>query len=144
MDQLNFNRLYQHNALFVQLLQCLQTVPGIGFVTAIQLLALIPEIGQLNRKQIASLAGVAPHPYESGLTIGYRFTRGGRPDVKNVLFMAAMTAARSHSPLGEFYQRLVANGKKKMVALTALMRKIIVIANARVRECLVPFQASST
>lgn len=112
----------------------LETIPGIGSVTARYLLALAPELGKVNRKQIASLSGVAPHPNESGKYSGDRFTRGGRKTIKPVLFMAAMSAARSKSSLGEFYQRLVKAGKKKMVALTALMRKIIVIANAKLRD----------
>lgn len=114
----------------------LKTVNGIGDIIATQLLALLPEIGQLNRKQIASLAGVAPHPNESGGKVGYRYTKGGRSEVKRVLFMAAMSASRSQSQLGKFYERLVGAGKKKMVALTALMRKIVVIANARMKEFL--------
>lgn len=112
----------------------LETVEGIGKVVSVQLLALLPEIGKLNRKQVASLAGVAPHPYESGKKLGYRMTRGGRKNVKAVLFMAALTASRSKSRLGNFYQGLVARGKKSMVVLVALMRKILVIANARVKE----------
>lgn len=115
--------------------QCvLQQVDGIGTVTANQLLALLPELGVINRKQIASLTGLAPHPYESGKNIGYRRTKGGRQDVRSILFMAAMTASRSKGRLGEFYRRLVLQGKKKMVALTALMRKMIVIANAKLAD----------
>ncbi|MFN3235416.1 MAG: IS110 family transposase [Gammaproteobacteria bacterium] len=112
----------------------LQTIDGIGTVTAVALFALLPELGQLNRKQIASLAGVAPHPYESGKKVGYRRTRGGRESIKPVLFMAAMAASRSKGALGESYRNHLARGKKKMVALTALMRKIVVIANARIRD----------
>lgn len=122
--------------LFMQQCQVLQTVHGIGKIIAVQLLALLPEIGQLDRKKIASLAGVAPHPYESGQKIGYRFTKGGRKAVKRILFMAAISACKSHSRLGNFYRQLMARGKKKMVALTALMRKMLVIANAKMRDCL--------
>lgn len=126
--------IFRKSKILNQQKEILKTVNGIGDITAIQLLALLPELGTVNRKQIASLAGVAPHPNESGNKIGYRYTRGGRADVKSVLFMAAMSAARSDSRLGAFYQKLIANGKKKMVALTALMRKILVIANARMKE----------
>lgn len=112
----------------------IETVEGIGKVISVQLLALLPELGVINRKKIASLAGVAPHPHESGNKIGYRPTRGGREQVKAILFMAALTASRSKSKLGEFYHSLVNRGKKKMVALVALMRKILIIANARLRE----------
>lgn len=112
----------------------LKTIKGIGDVIAIELLALLPELGKINRKQIASLAGLAPHPNESGKKIGYRSTRGGRAEVKPILFMAAMTSCRTHSVGGIFYKKLIENGKKKMVALTALMRKILVIANAKLRD----------
>jgi transposase len=122
---------------FEELRRILKTIKGIGDIIAVHLIALLPELGKINRKQIASLAGLAPHPNESGKKTGYRYTRGGRADIKPVLFLAAMTAARSKSSLGDFYNRLVKAGKKKMVALTALMRKILVIANARIRDHLI-------
>ena len=112
----------------------LQTVPGIGKITSSELLAFLPELGELSRREIASLSGVAPQAFESGKYVGYRRTKRGRSGVKPVLFMSAMAARRSHSELGIFYEKLIANGKKKMVALVALMRKIIVIANARLKE----------
>jgi transposase len=112
----------------------LETVDGVGKTISSELIALLPELGTLNRKKIASLAGVAPHPYESGKKIGYRSTKGGRTNVKKILFMAALTASRSKSKLGTFYNHLLSKGKKKMVALVALMRKILVVANARLRE----------
>ena len=112
----------------------LKTIVAIGDITAIYLLALLPELGQVNRKQIASLGGLAPHPNESGKKIGYRFTRGGRREVKAVLFMAAMSASQTSSELGRTYEKFIKSGKKKMVALTALMRKMLVIANARIRD----------
>lgn len=114
--------------------ETLIAIPGIGTKTAAALLALMPELGQLNRRQIAALAGLAPHPLQSGATDAYRRTRGGRPEVKRILFMAAMSAARYNDDLRAVYQRLIANGKKKLVALTAIMRKIIVISNARLRD----------
>lgn len=119
---------------FDELKKVLKTIQGIGDIVATQLVALLPELGQLDRKKIASLAGLAPHPNESGRKIGYRSIKGGRSDIKPVLFLSALTAARSKSRLGDFYKKLVNSGKKKMVALTALMRKILVIANARVRD----------
>jgi transposase len=121
----------------------LQTVSGIGRVISSYLIGLLPELGTLDRRSIASLVGVAPYSRESGKKKGYRKTQGGRHEVRAILFMAAMTAARSHSPLGDFYRQLLARGKKKMVALTALMRKIIVIANARLAE-LFKFQQKLT
>jgi len=122
----------------------LMTVPGIGIITAQALLSLLPEIGRLNRRKIASLAGLAPHPNESGKTIGYRRTKGGRSEVRSALFMAGMAAMSSKSPLGSFYASLIGRGKRKMVALTALMRKILVIANARLRDHLREVAAKET
>jgi len=127
-------KIFTEDKQLKQKKEVLQTVSGIGDTTAKDLIALLPELGRANRKQIASLAGVAPHPNESGRWIGHRFVRGGRITIKPVLYMAAMAASRSKSELGQFYQSLVKAGKKKMVALTALMRKIIVIANARLRD----------
>lgn len=112
----------------------LQEISGVGPVVSSALLALLPELGTVNRRQIASLVGLAPHPYECDQMIGYRKTKGGRQDLRSILFMSAMTASRSKSRLGEFYQGLINRGKKPMVALTALMRKIIVIANAKLLD----------
>lgn len=112
----------------------LRGISGIGAVTAAALLALMPELGRLDRRQAAALAGLAPHPNQSGAADRYRRTRGGRPEVKRALFMAAMVAMKHNKPLAALYQRLVAAGKKPLVALTALMRKLIVICNARLRD----------
>lgn len=111
----------------------LKTVPGIGDITANNLLVLLPELGNVNGKQIASLAGVAPKCNQSGKRDGYRFTGHGRNLVKPVLFMAAR---KSKSALKDFYEKLTTGekNKPKMKALVALMRKIIVIANARLRD----------
>lgn len=114
--------------------ETLQTIDGVGKVTALALLASMPELGTMNRKQAASLAGLAPHPRDSGATSGYRSTRGGRPNVKKIMHMAALGAIRKqHSKLQAFYKHLLENNHKKpLVALTAVKRKIIVIANARI------------
>lgn len=126
--------LFKENAHFEEMRKVLKTISGIGDIVASHLIALLPELGTIDRRKIASLAGLAPHPNESGKKIGYRSIKGGREDVRPILFLAAMTASRSKSMLGEFYRKLVGKGKKKMVALIALMRKILVIANARVRD----------
>lgn len=115
-------------------LECLKSVPGIGKIVAFELLIRLPELGTLTRKKIASLAGLAPRANQSGLFNGYRRTGYGRCGVKPILYMAAMAARNSKTSLKEFYEKLVNSGKKKMVALTALMRKILVIANARLKE----------
>jgi transposase len=112
----------------------LQTIPGIGETISSELVILLPELGMLNRREIASLVGVAPRANESGKYSGYRSTGHGRSGIKPMLFLAAMAARRSNSPLKSFYEQLLKRGKKKQVALTALMRKIIVIANARIRD----------
>jgi len=112
----------------------LEEIDGVGVITSGSLLALLPELGKINRREIASLVGLAPHPYESGQMIGYRKTKGGRRDIRCILFMAAMTASQSKGRLGEYYKGMLNRGKKKMVALTALMRKIIVIANAKLSD----------
>lgn len=114
--------------------QVLRTIPGIGPIAARTLLALLPEIGQLGPKQAASLAGLAPHPHESGQTRRRRRMAGGRSGLRPVLFMAALTAARSHPALNEVYQRLLRAGKPKRLALAAIARKLVVIANAVLRD----------
>ena len=112
----------------------LTAIVGIGSTTAVTLLALMPELGRIDRREAAALAGLAPHPNQSGATERYRRTRGGRPDIKRALFLPAQTAARHNSTLREAYQRLCAAGKKPIVAIVAVMRRLIVIANARLRD----------
>lgn len=114
--------------------QVLMSVPGIGKIVSSELLAMLPELGTINRRQAASLAGVAPRANDSGQFTGYRSVSPGRNQVKPILFLAAMAARNSKSSLKIYYEGLIARGKKKMVALVALMRKIIVIANARLKE----------
>jgi transposase len=114
--------------------QTLRAIPGLGPVTARTLLALLPELGRLGPKQAASLAGLAPHPRDSGQTRGRRAMSGGRAGLRPVLFMAALSAARANPALRDTYQRLVAAGKPKRLALAALARRLVVIANARLRD----------
>jgi transposase len=112
----------------------LRSIAGIGPATAAALIALMPELGRLDRRKAAALAGLAPHPNQSGTRDAYRRTKGGRPEVKRVLFMAALSAAKHNAGLAAFYKKLIANGKKPLVALTAVMRKLVVICNARLRD----------
>jgi transposase len=114
--------------------ETIRTVAGIGEITSMTLLVFLPELGSLDSKKIASLAGLAPRANESGQFKGYRRIAPGRQGIKSCLFMAAMAARNSNSNLKAFYEKLIAKGKKKMVALTALMRKILVIANARLKD----------
>jgi transposase len=109
---------------------------GIGPVTATILLAFLPELGKLNRSKIAALAGCAPIPRDSGTIRGYRTTRGGgRKIVKEALFIVTLSLIRDKDTvLGKFYSRLLARGKKKMVAIVAVMRKLIVYLNSLLRR----------
>jgi transposase len=111
----------------------LRTVPGIGPVVSRTLLADLPELGRLNRKQIAALVGVAPLARDSGTLRGKRTVWGGRAPVRAVLYMGALVATRRNPVIRAFYLRLVAAGKPKKVALIACMRKLLTILNAMMR-----------
>jgi transposase len=112
----------------------LRTAPGVGPTIARTLLSLLPELGTLNRKQIAALVGVAPLNRDSGTCRGRRSVWGGRADVRAQLYMAALTASRCCPAIGAFYQRLVEAGKPAKVALTACMRKLLTALNAMLRD----------
>jgi transposase len=112
----------------------IDSVPGIGPDTAIQLVAACPELGTLNRQQIASLVGLAPFNRDSGNTSGPRSIRGGRASVRTTLYMPTLAAIRFNPVLKTFYQRLIANGKKRMVAVVAVMRKLLIILNSLLRQ----------
>jgi transposase len=125
--------------------ELLEAIKGIGTVTAATLLSAIPELGTLNRKQVAKLAGLAPLCCDSGRQTGKRKAWGGRADARTALYMPTITAVRHNPDLRSFYQRLVAAGKPKKVALVAAMRKLLTIINAVVREHLLlqtPAQAT--
>ena len=122
-----------------QKVACMKTQDGVGIVVARQLCAAVPELGTMSGKQAAALTALAPHPHQSGQRDGYRKVRGGRPQVRRILFMAALAVTNCKSGvLKSFYDRLVARGKKKLVALTAVMRKMIVMLNAKLRDLLRP------
>jgi transposase len=108
-------------------------VPGVGRITVATLLALLPELGRLDGKAIASLTGTAPFARDSGLMRGRRTVWGGRHQVRAALYMAALSASRFNPAIRTFYQRLVKAGKPKKLALTAAMRKLAVILNAILR-----------
>lgn len=120
----------------------LQAIPGVGKVTRITLLAELPELGQLDRKEIAALVGLAPFNRDSGKQRGERMIWGGRAQVRQVLYMAALSATRSNPPIREFYLRLCAQGKPKKVALTACMRKLLTVMNAVIKNN-TPWRASA-
>jgi transposase len=112
----------------------LRSVPGVGPVVAHSLLAELPELGTLTRREVASLVGLAPWTRQSGKWKGKSFTGGGRSSVRKALFMAAMVGAHHNPNLKAFYQRLVAAGKPKLVALIAVARKLLTILNAILRD----------
>lgn len=112
----------------------LQQLQGCGPVLAATLLAYLPELGVLEDKQISGLVGVAPHAHDSGETMRPRHAHGGRVVVRNVLYMAAVSASQHNPVLAPFYQRLLAEGKPAKVALVAVMRKMIVILNRLLKD----------
>jgi transposase len=125
--------LQQHSALQSQE-KLLGTAKSIGPVTAATLLADLPELGQLDRQEIAALVGVAPMNADTGRKRGYRKTKGGRPAVRRALYMATLTGIRYNPILKPQYEQLVKRGKLKKVAITACMRKMLTILNAMMRD----------
>ena len=112
----------------------LRSVPGVGKILALTLITELPELGVLNRRQIAALAGVAPLNRDSGTFRGTRSIWGGRAAVRTALYMAALSAAHHNPPIRACYRRLVSKGKPKKVALTACMRKLLITLNAMIRD----------
>jgi transposase len=112
----------------------LQSVPGVGEVTARTLLAELPELGAMDRKKIAALVGVAPFNHDSGRLRGKRVIQGGRYAVRSVLYMAALSATRFNPTIRTFYEHLLAAGKDKKLAIVACMRKLLTILNAMLRD----------
>lgn len=112
----------------------LKSVPGVGPVLSLTLLAVLPELGSLTRKQIAALAGVAPFNRDSGKMRGKRTTKGGRTRVRPALYMATLVATRFNPVIKAYYEHLQGMGKAKKVALIACMRKLLIILNAIVRD----------
>jgi transposase len=112
----------------------LLSVPGVGPNLAATLVIELPELGNLNRRQIAALVGVAPLNHDSGTMRGKRSTWGGRPQVRAVLYMAALVATRFNPAISQFYKQLCARGKAKKVALVACMRKLLTILNSMLKH----------
>lgn len=140
------HKVIQADPILKRRLDILVSIPGIGAATAASLLANMPELGTLDAKEAGMLAGLAPIAHESGNTIGQRRIIGGRSEVRTACYMPALNATRADTSLKTFYRRLVAAGKPKKVALTAVMRKLIVLANALLKAdrawCLTPPFAS--
>ncbi len=115
--------------------EILTSIPGIGPATAMMMIVHLSELGSLDGKQIAALVGVAPMNWDSGAMRGRRAIKGGRSQIRNPLYMAAVSAARcARSDLSTFYKRLRENGKPAKVALTAVMRKLVILANTQITE----------
>lgn len=114
--------------------ELLKSVPGVGPIIARTLIAEMPELGSLDRRQVASLAGLAPWTRQSGKWRGKSFTGGGRSSVRTVIFMGSMVAIRRNPLLKAFYQHLIEAGKPKLVAIIAVARKLLTILNAIIRD----------
>ena len=112
----------------------LVSIPGIGKATAALLISFVPELGKINNQQISALVGVCPYTRESGNYKGKRFIQAGRVVPRNALYMCALTTIKYHLPLKDFYNRLIANKKPFKVAIVAIMRKLIVIANSILKK----------
>jgi transposase len=110
--------------------ELIRSIPGVGLISSSTILASLPELGTLNKKQIAALVGVAPFNRDSGYMRGRRCIWGGRSQVRSVLYMATLSAVRHNPVIAEFFERLTANGKPFKVAMTACSRKLLVILNA--------------
>jgi transposase len=130
----DLRRLVRGSVLWRETDDLLRSAPGIGPVTSCTLIADLPELGQLGRRRIAALVGVAPFNRDSGKMRGRRLVSGGRASVRAVLYMATLSAIRHNPAIATFYQRLRAGGRPGKVALVAAMRKLLTILNAIVRE----------
>lgn len=130
----DMNNLLKRSPIWREKDDILRSMPGVGPVLSVTLLADLPELGTLNSKQIASLVGVAPLNRDSGMFRGRRAIWGGRANVRSILYMSAMSAIRFNPIIKEFYERLRSAGKVHKVAVTACMRKLLIILNAMIRN----------
>jgi transposase len=129
----DFSQKIKQSPLWREKDEILQSVPGVGPVLSVTLLAGLPELGTLNRQEVAALVGLAPLNRDSGRHKGTRCVWGGRANVRSVLYMSTMSAIRWNPVIGPFYQRLMQAGKKHKVATTACARKLLTILNAMVK-----------
>ena len=120
--------------LWQRKLEILVSVPAIGETTAAAVLAHLPELGGFNRREIAAMVGVAPLNRDSGMLRGKRTTGGGRAEVRRVLYMPTLVAIRHNPSIGQFYDHLLEQGKAKMTAIVACMRKLVILLNTLLRE----------
>jgi transposase len=136
LDDLNrqIDEFIDHHPDFKQKEDILRSAPGVGPVTAAILLSDLPELGSMDRKKVAALVGVAPFNNDSGHHRGKRRVKGGRPSIRKVLYMAAVSATRHNAVIRSFYQHLLSFGKEKKVAIVACMRKLLTFLNAMIRD----------
>lgn len=127
-------QVVQTDPALAKLRALLQSTPGVGPVCTQTMLARLPELGTLSRRQIAALVGLAPTTHQSGASSRRGTTQGGRADVRHVLYMATFSAIHCNPVIKTFYDRLIANHKTRKVAMVACMRKLLVILNAMVRD----------
>lgn len=127
-------QLVRSSETWTQQIQLLESIPGVGFVTAVTMTANMPELGELNRQKIAALAGLAPYNRDSGKKRGKRRIFGGRQSVRRVMYMAALSAIKHNTVIKKFYERLIEKGKPFKVAITACMRKMVTIMNVMVKN----------
>lgn len=132
--EVEIETLIQADAEMREKFSILTSIPFIGKVTATVLISDLSELGNVNSKQIAALAGVAPMSWDSGAKQGQRMIRGGRQTVRNALYMCAVGLTRHKDGFGQHYQRLVGLGKHPKVAITAVMRKLVILANTLIAE----------
>lgn len=128
------NKTIKHSPIWREHDEILQSAPGVGPVLSITLMAVLPELGTLNRRQIAALAGLAPFNRDSGKFKGKRAIWGGRAEVRSVLYMSTLAAVRCNPAIRPFYQRLINAGKEHKVAMTACMRKLLTILNIMIKN----------
>jgi len=127
--ELHIQQIIKNNPVWYDKAESLQQVKGVGNTTACSLLAALPELGQLNRREIAALAGLAPFDRDTGKFRGKRMISGGRADARKALYMATLAASKHNPVISGFYQKLVRAGKPKKLALTACMRKLLIFLN---------------
>lgn len=130
----DMGRMIEQSSVMQHRLALLTSVPGVGRITATSLIAQLPELGQVNERELAALVGVCPFNRDSGTTSRRRSIWGGRARVRAALYMAALVASRHNPVVKEFYQRLLLSGKVKKVALVACMHKLLLILNALIKK----------
>jgi transposase len=126
--------LIQSDAVIEEKVKRLEGIKGVGRITALEVIAELPELGQLTGKEVAALAGCAPFNKDSGTKTGKRETGGGRSALRAALYMAVLSAKSWNPPLKQFYDRLLAKGKLKKVAIVACIRKLVIIMNSMIRD----------